>query len=1242
MVARTLPFEGKVVQVHGVTSPADVQRIDSPGDGRQVPDLNGLVGRALGLASGSARHYAVELWDLGMTFAFLPENLVEHVSPPAQDGGFDLLFPAAEADAMLDFGMHLGDLLETKGWAVVQLSDSDGVCEAACREARSIRRFTSLRQEIIPDYLGHGARGKVQFLSPQRARDEPNLQRLDSEFTLLAQAIAANSWHNMGFRCIGERWPGMVWVPYATRREEFSLESDPLNDDDIEEGHLEEHVQFLRRRKVCCMMWLESSGEIVLSPGRGRPERGVTLPAMRRKLLVFRGDRMSFSFKPDGRFAVLQSWILEPPAKFQIGRLEGHPIMKAEAMGILSGRPHPEGDKVHVMSAMCRLPGNGMNPDMYWSMLADGTDGMLAIPNARWDTDVYCSKDQEFLPGKVYAMHGGFVANEDIYGFDNTFFDIPNDEAQFMAPAQRVVMEDGYTVLFRAGHTKDSLRGRAVGVFLGDTGSDWTPFNTTEFTVQKKEEFRTEKGIAFSSITGSHTSVVPCRLSHALDLIGPANSTDTACSSSLVATGIGMQWMRPRFLPEHLEHLNSGRLYEAVAGGICTQIGPGSYIAMCGLHMLSTKGRCFTFDESGDGYARGEGCGLVFLKASASEADTFDQLSCVLGCCINQDGRSASMTAPNGPSQQACILQSMREAGNKARDINLAECHGTGTALGDPIEVGALKNVMEPRDTTLALTSSKSNIGHLEGSAGIAGFLKCVSMLMAGTCPPNAHCQQLNPHLQVGGFPCFFDTEAVDSGLNSALTGVSSFGFGGTNGRCDIWGAARFGHNKCGKVLETEVDQIYTLCPVTLGKIDYLTGEPLSRRLAALHRGKRKADVLRDELARYDVSRYAYDGGFRYRQQDIPDEEDFPSDSNIYICGSWSDFAMEEMDRDGDNSFSCIITLSQERYELFEFYIDQKEEYCFFPATDRAGQRIAVEGPSENKERRKWIIEGRDMPSLPVGAVIEIIFHYGIDRSRVAWKEVSDKRRVLAHPRQSSYQVAGSFTKWRNLAMKCVDESKLTEWSTTFRIGQRGREEFQILRDGDRLQAIYPTFPLATGAGEEACGPDEYGSGRHFQVKGSPNEEVELSLFVEDGQVAVRVYMVTSRRSRQWDSNPGWARHSYAVIQDEGGQTIPMTMNNQHPGIFTCTVTVGKDFDKQAGAYFLNFQVAIDGDSRWVFHPMQAGGLSGEVIVNRPPLHGNGSDVPFSIYSPSPERTFQIILDLTAEDRRNTVTWKAI
>ncbi|CAJ1345054.1 unnamed protein product [Effrenium voratum] len=612
-------------------------------------------------------------------------------------------------------------------------------------------------------------------------------------------------------------------------------------------------------------------------------------------------------------------------------------------------------------------------------------------------------------------------------------------------------------------------------------------------------------------------------------------------------------------------------------------------------------------------------------QASDSEVDMYDQLSCLLG-----DGRSASMTAPNGPSQQACILQSMREAGNSARDINLAECHGTGTALGDPIEVGALRNVMDPRDTTLALTSSKSNIGHLEGSAGIAGFLKCVGMLMAGTCPPNAHLYSLNPHLDVKAFPCFFDTEAIDSGLNSALTGVSSFGFGGTNGRCDVWGAARFGPNKCGKVMEAEVDQIYTLCPITLGKIDYLTGEPLTRRLAALRRGKRKADVLRDELSRYDVSRYAYDGGFRYRQQEIPEgKEDFPPDSSMFICGSWNGFSMEEMDMDGDNLFSCIITLSQERYELFDLCMDQKEELALFPAVDRAGQIIAVEGPAVNKERKRWCIDGRDT-EMCAGTVIQITFQFrSVDRMTVTWKEISEKRRVLALPRRPSYFVSGSFTKWRNVAMKCVDEEDFQEWSTTFRIGQRGREDFHILKEGDKLQAIYPTFPLATGSGEEACGPDEYGSGRHFQVKGMPNDEVELSLYVEDGQVTVRTFTAASRRSRQWESIKGWARHSYSVIQP-GGLSAPMTMDARS-GVFTCMIDVGQKFDKQAGAFCFHFQVAIDGDSRWVFHPRQVGGLSGEVIVNRPPLHGSGSDLQFTIYSPAPGRNFKITLDLTAE-----------
>merc|ERR1719453_2950986 len=160
---------------------------------------------------------------------------------------------------------------------------------------------------------------------------------------------------------------------------------------------------------------------------------------------------------------------------------------------------------------------------------------------------------------------------------------------------------------------------------------------------------------------------------------------------------------------------------------------------MCALSMISPMGRCFTFDQSGDGYCRGEGLGTIFLKGGEDPSETINQLACLLGNSINQDGRSASMTAPNGPSQTAVIQASMRESGVRASDIDIAECHGTGTALGDPIEVGALRNAMEPRPNNVSMCSSKCFFGHLEGGAGMAGMLKCMMMLACGTGTTNCH-----------------------------------------------------------------------------------------------------------------------------------------------------------------------------------------------------------------------------------------------------------------------------------------------------------------------------------------------------------------------------------------------------------------------------------------------------------------------------------------------------------------------
>jgi acyl transferase domain-containing protein len=213
--------------------------------------------------------------------------------------------------------------------------------------------------------------------------------------------------------------------------------------------------------------------------------------------------------------------------------------------------------------------------------------------------------------------------------------------------------------------------------------------------------------------------------------------------------------------------------------------------------MLSPDGYCKTFDASANGYARGEGSGAVILKLASAAATANDAVfALVRGTAVNQDGRSSSLTAPNGPSQQEAVMQALLEAGAAAADVDFVECHGTGTPLGDPIEVGALKNVLGAgRDASqkVVLGAVKSNIGHLEGAAGVAGLIKSVFALRHKTMPPNLHFQQLNPHIDLEDFPAVFPTEVTPLPQDKALVaGLSSFGFGGTNAHIILGDAPAF------------------------------------------------------------------------------------------------------------------------------------------------------------------------------------------------------------------------------------------------------------------------------------------------------------------------------------------------------------------------------------------------------------------------------------------------------------------
>lgn len=225
----------------------------------------------------------------------------------------------------------------------------------------------------------------------------------------------------------------------------------------------------------------------------------------------------------------------------------------------------------------------------------------------------------------------------------------------------------------------------------------------------------------------------------------------------------------------------------SIVNGLNLMLNPGPFIGCCGAGMLSHEGRCFTFNSTADGYARGELCGAVAFKQNAYDENA---LCCLAGSQVNQDGRSASLTAPNGPAQERCLNAVLRETGMSPSEIDIFECHGTGTSLGDPIEIGSFRKVMSAveRNDPLFITSSKSNMSHGEGGAGLAGFFKCCMQVYHCEGASNLHLKSLNPHLDLSGFPCQPLSEGTVCRDDSALCGVSSFGFGGTNAHAEAWG----------------------------------------------------------------------------------------------------------------------------------------------------------------------------------------------------------------------------------------------------------------------------------------------------------------------------------------------------------------------------------------------------------------------------------------------------------------------
>lgn len=418
-------------------------------------------------------------------------------------------------------------------------------------------------------------------------------------------------------------------------------------------------------------------------------------------------------------------------------------------------------EPIAIVGSGCRFPGGVNSADSYWQLLVEGKNGIVEIPESRWNIERYFSADKS-IPGKMYSRFGGFIEAPE--AFDADFFNIPKREAISVDPQHRLLLETSWEALENAGYSPQRLSGVACGVFVGMFGNDYM----VELMSQPEEHIDAYMGI------GNYHSMAAGRLAYLLGVQGPSVAVDAACASSLVSVHLACQSLRAK------------ESDLALAGGTHCILSPEFSISFCKAHMLSATSRCMAFDDRADGFVRGEGAGMVVLKRlSDAIADRDNILALIRGSAVNQDGATSSLTVPSGLAQQRVIRAALNNAHVEPEQVGYVETHGTGTPIGDPIEFGALCEVYGKTRSSaspLLIGAVKTNVGHLEGAAGIAGLIKTALILHHKMIPPTLYFAKPNRHIDWDSGKITVNTKPHSwEGNDSRFAGVSAFGLNGTN-----------------------------------------------------------------------------------------------------------------------------------------------------------------------------------------------------------------------------------------------------------------------------------------------------------------------------------------------------------------------------------------------------------------------------------------------------------------------------
>jgi polyketide synthase-associated protein len=937
---------GMLVEIQGLQQ--DVRPVDTLQGVIQPLNLNGERAQLVEYDRESRK------WIAGTfrgALVAVSENYIRPLSPEAMDGLDFVMGPKSDPELV---GQQMADCLSSKGYAAVKVFVADVDTAEMLEVAKRLEeedQFTRLALEFEPGYLGRGTlAARTLHVDPNSdsaadyVRDSP-LRVMDNNFSAISGMLMPHCGEGLGFDVYSR-------TSLLLRKPILPDDDDKFPPADVDEGDAEGYLHLMHRRQLVVLQFVgPSSGSLKLIPKRAGGEE-VRLTAEPNTMVLIHCSQYDYAYEPEGSSLTLQSFYLKAPPIWEMGDVGGN--LEALFGGATTGPPPPKEPHIMVPSVHCRYGGGADSRDGYWCICKVAADGATAIPTLRWDYNAYY--DPEMKYGGAYTKHGTFgIDGVDL--FDSKFFEISPAEAKGMDPVQRQVMEVSYVCLNGAGWDKKSLARKSenIGHFVGIDKDDWM-FLGGEVAAQTG-------GFASSSAANAITSN---RFSFSMNLKGASMTIDTACSSGLVCIHVSKM---------HLRMQDWDPMPASIVNGVNLMLHIGPFLGCCGANMLSHEGRCFTFNVTADGYARGELCGALAFKQEKYDEQV--SLACLAGSQVNQDGRSASLTAPNGPSQERCLQAVLRETGLKSSEIDIFECHGTGTSLGDPIEIGSFRKVMsqQNREDVLLMSAHKSMICHGEGGAGLAGFFKCVLQVSHCEVGANPHLGVMNPHIDLSGFP----VNAMDNSQTTrdpqAYAGVSSFGFGGTNAHGEAWGKnIMTSRSAINKDPYTTFQSRLRLAPpaeVTINGDEFEDWETTGC--------DPKAEVGDQYVIHLDVDGIAE---WEKVEPDLPDTygDDFA------LQGTHNNWTPDEgMSRHESIPGLWVgnIVIGPSGEEEFQVIADGASELIYSPSTARCISKAApIKGPHKVDKEMSWVVRG-----FP-GDNFKVEFFQQDDTKSIIWMKV--------------------------------------------------------------------------------------------------------------------------------------------------------------------------------------------------------------------------------------------------------------